>query len=189
VSEQAGGREGAQEYLSAPNGILRLDWDDVMRLCRGLAERIQAEYDPDVIVGIARGGVIPAAILSSVLRRDFFPIRLSRRRHDVVVLQKPVWVVPMTDAVRGKAVLIVDEFSATGETLREARREADRRGARRVRTCALYVHSDSYRPSFYALESDALIIQPWDHEVLDRGRWVVHPEYQEQIDALNRERS
>ncbi len=174
-------------YAHPHDGILRLGWDDIMQMCRGLAERILAEYDPDIVVGIAKGGVIPGVILASMLRRDLYPIRLSRRRRDVVVLQKPAWVVPMSDDVRGKAVLLVDEISATGETLREAHKEANRRGARRVRTCTLYVHSDSFRPTFYALESDALIIQPWDHEVLERGRWVIHPEYQEEIDRLNRE--
>jgi hypoxanthine phosphoribosyltransferase len=78
----------------------------------------------------------------------------------------------------------VDEISVTGETLRMAKREAEKKGARKVKTLTLYVHSDSYRPNWYALESDALIIQPWDYEVLDKGKFIVHPEYQEQIDKL-----
>jgi uncharacterized protein len=174
-------------YLHPHKGILRLTWDDVMRLCRSLAQTIQAEYDPDLIVGIAKAGLIPATILASVLRRDVYPIRLSRRRRDIVVMQKPAWVVPLTEDVSGKSVLIVDEISATGETLREAHKEANRKGARKVRTCTLYVHTDSYRPNYYALETDALIIQPWDFEVLERGKWVIHPEYQEEIDMLERE--
>ena len=181
--------EGSIEiYSQVQDGILRLTWDDVMLMCRGLAEAIQADYDPDIVVGIAKGGLIPASILASVLRRDIYPIRLSRRRRDVVVLQRPAWVVRLSDEVAGKNVLLVDEFSGTGETLREARKEADRKDARRVRTCTLYVHTDSYRPHYYALETDALIIQPWDFEVLDRGRWVVHPEYQEEINYLDEQR-
>jgi hypoxanthine phosphoribosyltransferase len=179
--------EPIDSYLHPHQGILRLTWDDVMRLCRSLAETIQAEYEPDIIVGIAKGGLIPATILASVLRRDIYPVRLSRRKRDLVVMPKPVWAVPMPDDIAGRTVLIVDEISATGETLREAHREASRKGARRVRTCTLYVHTDSYRPNYYALETDALIIQPWDFEVLERGRWVIHPEYQEEIDLLNRE--
>lgn len=174
-------------YRHVHGGVLRLTWDEIMQMCRSLAEKIDRDYDPDIVVGIAKGGVIPAAILASMMRRDFYPVRLSRRKRDVVVLQKPVWVVPMSEDVHGKAVLIVDEISATGETLREAHKEASRLGARRVRTCTLYVHTDSFRPTYYALESDALIIQPWDFEVLDRGRWVIHPDYQEEIDLLNRE--
>lgn len=174
-------------YMHEHNGILRLTWDDIMRLCRSLAQTIQADYEPDVIVGIAKAGLIPATILASMLRRDLYPIRLSRRQRDIVVRQRPAWAVPLSEDVAGKTVLIVDEISATGETLREAHKEANRLGARRVRTCTLYVHSDSFRPSYYALESDALIIQPWDFEVLERGKWIVHPEYEEEIDLLDRE--
>ncbi len=175
-------------YLHPHSGILQLTWDDVMRMCRSLASTIQSDFDPDIIVGIAKGGLIPAAIIASVLRRDILPVRLSRRKRDIVVLSKPAWVVPMTDDVSGKSVLLVDEISATGETLREAHKEASRRGARKVRTCTLYVHSDSYLPSYYALETDALLIQPWDYEVLERGKWIIHPEYQEEIDIINREK-
>jgi hypothetical protein len=172
-------------YLHAHDGILRLSWDDVMRMCRSLAETIQADYDPDLIIGIGKGGLIPATILASVLRRDLYPVRLSRRRRDIVVLQKPAWMVPLPDDLNGKTVLVVDEISVTGETLREVHKEANRKGARRVRTCTLYVHSDSYRPTYYALETDALIIQPWDFEVLERGKWIIHPEYEEEIDLRN----
>jgi uncharacterized protein len=171
-------------YSHPHNDIIQLSWGDVMDMCRDLAMKVQEEFDPDIIVGIAKGGVIPGAILASILRRDFYPIRISRRKKDIVVRERPDFIVPLTDEVQNKSVLIVDEISVTGETLRMAKREAEKKGARKVKTLALYVHSDSYRPNWYALESDALIIQPWDYEVLDKGKFIVHPEYQEQIDKL-----
>ncbi len=167
-------------------GVTRLDWNDVMSMCRELAERVQREYDPDIIIGIAKAGVIPGAILASMLRKDFFPMRLSRRQKDRVVREKPAILVPMPEEVDGKLVLIVDEIAATGETMRLAVGEARKKGAKKVKTATLYVHAESWRPNWYALETDDLIIQPWDFEVLDRGRWVVHPEYQEEIDRIGR---
>lgn len=161
-------------------GIRRLTWDDVMEMCRGLAKIIQAEYDPDLVVGIAKSGMVPAVVIASMLRKDLFPIRLSRRKKDVVVREKPEWSVAMTDEVEGRTVLIVDEFAATGETMRLAVGEARKKGARQVRTATLCVHTDSWRPNWYALESDDLIIQPWDYEVLGKnGKFIVHPEYEE----------
>lgn len=174
----------ADSYMHEHKDLIHLSWDDVMEMCRDLAVKVQQEFDPDMIVGIAKGGVIPAAILASILRKDLYPIRISRRKRDIVVKEKPEFLVPLTEEVSGKNVLIVDEISVTGETLRMAKREAERKGARKVRTLALYVHSDSYKPTYYALESDALIIQPWDYEVLDKGKFVIHPEYQEAIDRL-----
>lgn len=164
--------------------IVQLSWDDVMEMCRDLAVRVQKEFDPDIIIGIAKAGVIPAAILASILRKDFYPVKISRRKRDIVVKERPELIVPLTDDVAGKRVLIVDEMSATGETLRLAKREAEKKGARKVRTLTLYVHTDSYRPNWYALETSALIIQPWDYEVLEQGKFVIHPEYREQIDRI-----
>ncbi len=165
-------------------GVTRLDWDDVMTMCRELAERIHREYDPDIIIGIAKAGVIPGAIIASMLRKDFFPIRLSRRVKDRVVREKPAVLIPVPDEVEGKLVLIVDEIAATGETMRLAVGEARKKGAKKVKTATLYVHTESWRPNWTALETDDLIVQPWDFEVLDRGKWVIHPEYQAEIDHI-----
>lgn len=192
-------RHNPKEYLSPATGgelvvrdsrgrlredIIQLSWDDIMEMCRDLSLKVQKEFDPDIIVGIAKAGVIPAVIIASILRRDFYPVKISRRRKDIVVKERPELMVPFTDEVAGKNVLIVDEMSATGETLRLAKREAEKKGARRVRTLTLYVRSDSYMPNYFALQSDALIIQPWDYEVLDRGKFIVHPEYQAELDRI-----
>lgn len=164
---------------------LRLTWDEIMDMCRDLAMTINKEFDPEVIIGIARGGVIPAAILASMLRAEFYPIRLSRRRKGVIVRERPELLVPMPDEVSGRRVLIMDEISATGETLHLAVKEATKKGARKVKTATLFIHTDSWRPTWYALQSDALIIPPWDYEILSGGKFIVHPEYQEAIDRLS----
>ncbi len=173
-----------ESYVHSPTDIVQLSWDDIMEMCRELAVRVKAEFDPDIIVGIAKAGVIPAVILASMLRVDFFPVKLSRRKKDIVVRDRPDIIVPMTENVAGKRVVIVDEISDTGETLRLAKREAEKKGARKVRTLTLYVHSESYRPTWYALETAALIIQPWDYEVLENGQFVVHPDYQARLERL-----
>ncbi|MCL6451815.1 MAG: phosphoribosyltransferase [Acetobacteraceae bacterium] len=166
--------------------VLWLSWQDVMDICKRLALAIDREYDPEIIVGIARAGVIPAAIISCMLRKEFYPIRLSRRWRDRLVRSRPQVLVPMTDDVSGKTVLIVDEMSATGETLRLAMKEAAKKGARRVKSAALYVRPGTWKPHWYGLETDALVVQPWDAEVLLQGRFVLHPEYREATERINR---
>jgi hypothetical protein len=161
-----------------------LGWDDVMDMCKRIAADIEREYSPDIIVGIARAGVIPAAIIACILRKDLYPIRLSRRWGSRIVRSRPELFVPMNDDVAGKNVLIVDEMSVTGETLRMAAREASKKGARRVKTAALYTRSGTWRPTWYGLETDALVVQPWDREILAGGRFVLHPDYQEALDNI-----
>jgi hypoxanthine phosphoribosyltransferase len=170
-------------YDHRHTGVTEITWERFGELCKELALAV-APYDPEIVVGIAKGGVLPAAVVASMLRREFYPIRLSRRHDDRIVRDQPVFLSPMPEAVAGKRVLIVDEISATGETLRLAREEAMRLGATEVRTATLFVHASSHRPDYFVLQTDDLILNPWDHLVLEGGRFVVHPEYREEMDEI-----
>lgn len=169
---------GFQQYSG---DIVQLSWDDVMEICREIALAVKNDFDPNLIVGIAKGGVIPAAIISSMLRVEFYPVRLSRRQQDVVVWDRPRILVPMPDEVKGKRVLIVDEAASSGETLRLAVGEAKKRGVRRVKTASLYVKTHAQRPNWYAFDNDGTVILPWDFEIIEDGRFVIHPEYEESL--------
>jgi len=169
-------------YRYHESGIIYLTWDDVMDMCRCLAVAVRQGFDPDLIVGIAHGGVIPAAIVASMLQKDFYPVRLTRRWHGRVVSSKPRVVVPLSEDVEHRTVLIVDETTSTGDTLRLACQEAYRQGARKAKTATLYVYTGSYRPNFYAMECDAVVVHPWDYETLFRGEFIINPEYQARID-------
>jgi hypoxanthine phosphoribosyltransferase len=116
-------------------------------------------------------------MLSFVLRREFYPIRLTRRVDDAIVREKPTWLVRPPDKVRGRRILVVDEIVDSGHTIALAADEARALGAAQVRTAALYAHSwADPRPDYVALTSDALILNPWDREVLIQGHWATHPE-------------
>lgn len=132
-------------YDHRHTGVTEITWERFGGLCKGLALAV-APYDPEIIVGIAKGGVLPGAVVASLLRREFYPVRLSRRRDDRIVRDTPALLTPMPEAVAGKRVLVVDEISATGETLRLACEEASRLGAAEVRTATLFVHGVSRRP-------------------------------------------
>src|SRR3977135_2493513 len=62
----------------APHGVRAVDWPFFGEMCRALALKIFREYDPDVVIGIARAGVIPGAVVASILQRDFASIAITR---------------------------------------------------------------------------------------------------------------
>src|SRR2546430_3122406 len=62
----------------APHGVLEVDWPFFGEMCRALALKIFREYDPDVVIGIARAGVIPGAVVASILQRDFASMAITR---------------------------------------------------------------------------------------------------------------
>ncbi len=170
-------------------GIKNISWDDFYGLCKGLALAVE-EYKPEIIVGIARGGLYPATLMSHMLLTELFVIRLTRRVNDKIVYHDPVWIQRPTEYLIGKRVLVVDEICDTGQTLRIVKGELEQIGASEVRTMTLYAHEKSAdTPDYIGIVTDELILNPWDREVLVNGEFVVHPEYIEALKHQNNDQT
>ncbi len=158
-------------------GILPISWEDMHGLCRALAVAA-AHFGPEIILAVGRGGNYAGTLISHMLQVDVYSVRLSRRVNDVVMVATPRWIVEPPAAVAGRRVLIVDEISSSGETLTLARARVEAMGAVAVRTAVLYAHTwGAAVPDYIGLVSDALILNPWDREVIRDGQAVFHPEY------------
>jgi len=72
-------------------GVEEIPLSRLAHLLPKLAQKIRGDWQPEIVVGIAKGGVIPAAYLSSVFRLDFFPIKLSSRHNEEIVSAEPQW--------------------------------------------------------------------------------------------------
>ncbi|HEX2090922.1 MAG TPA: phosphoribosyltransferase family protein [Longimicrobiaceae bacterium] len=161
-----------------------LTWELFGELCRVLALRVAREFDPEVVIGIATAGVLPAAVIASILRVDFFSLKISRREQGEVVHSYPRLMSAAPPQVYGKRVLIVDEITTSGDTLRLALAAVREVGPAEVRTAASFVKPGGYRPDYFALETGSLIVFPWDRQVIsDDGELVVHPGYAHAITA------
>ncbi|MBI4513585.1 MAG: phosphoribosyltransferase [Gemmatimonadetes bacterium] len=163
--------------VPGPQEPFELSWELFGELCRALAVKVGREYDPEIIIGIAAAGVIPGAVIAAMLRRDFFAMKITRRRDEQRVRERPEILSAAPPQAAGKRVLLVDEICDTGETLRLALAAVRSVGPREVRTATSLVRKGGYRPDFWALETGALVIFPWDREVLEEGRLVIHPDY------------
>ena len=157
-------------------GVRQISWDDFGTLARHLAELVEP-FRPQYILGVARAGLFPATALACSLRRELFPVRLTRRLNDVVIHDQPVWKVPVPKDVAGMIVAVVDEIADTGQTLAMVADSARALGAVQVVTASLVSHSwANPAPQVSALVSDEFIIFPWDQQVLVDGKWLPHPE-------------
>jgi hypoxanthine phosphoribosyltransferase len=163
-------------------GVENISWERFGELTSHLVEKL-AQEKVDVVIGIARGGLIPATAVAAALRCEMFPIRLTRRMNDEVVHSMPVVLLDVAIQVANrKCAVIIDEIADTGQTLTRAMQLVARRGVPRVLTATLVAHTWSDpRPDFTAIESDALIIFPWDAQVYTDGQWQIHPELAEAL--------
>ena len=165
-----------------PDQYLDLSWEMFGELCRALALRVAREYDPDIVIGIARAGVIPGAVVASILRVDFHSMKISRRDGDEQVRERPAILSAAPTTARGQRVLIVDEISSSGETLRMALSAVRNVGPSEVRTATAFVRPRGYKPDYFALETDQTVIFPWDRKVFLDNKLVVNPLYQGVLD-------
>jgi len=146
-----------------------------------LALKVARDYQPEVVVGIARAGVIPAAIVASMLRIDVYSMRISRKDGDEV-RERPAIFSAVPPDVRGKRVLIVDEIATSGDTLRLALAAVRDLHPADVRTATSFGRTRGYTPDYVALVTDANVIFPWDRKVLQDGEFVVNPRYRDVLD-------
>ena len=168
-------------------GVEEISWERFARLSAILAEKL-AHDKIEVVVGIARAGLFPATAVACALRKEFFPVRITRRLNDQVTYKQPVWKVDVSKAVEGKIVAVIDEIADTGETLRLVALRAREQGARRVVTACLVSHSwVTPAPDHTASVTDALVIFPWDKQVYQEGKWQLHPELADALKLQNKQ--
>ncbi len=156
--------------------VQELTWAEFDRTVRALALTIGKSFKPQVVVGVAHGGVFVGGALSSALGCDFYPVRISRRSRDKGTT-KPKLSGEMPRELKGKRVLIVDDVVSSGDTLELATALARKVGAREVNTAVLVARPGGFAPGFCALPTDAIVVFPWDYNVVtEDGRFDVDPD-------------
>jgi hypoxanthine phosphoribosyltransferase len=157
-------------------GVLHVDWPLFGELSRALAVRVAREWRPELVIGVATAGVVPGAAIAAILDLPFHSILISRRYSADQVRDTPAVFGAAPAEVRGKRVLIVDETCDSGQTLRLAVGAVVNAGAREVRT-AVSFRTGSYAPDYHALATEAMIVLPWDREILVDGSLQPNPKY------------
>lgn len=160
-----------QNVPAGQRGLLEIDWPLFGELCRALALRVAEHYDPDLVVGIAKAGVIPGAVVASILQKDFAAMVVTRPDSG----DEPELLVGPSEAVAGRRVLLVDETCDSGHTLKLALNAVKALQPAEVRT-AVSIRTGAFQPDYYALETDKLIVLPWDRETVVNGELVMRPD-------------
>ncbi len=157
-------------------GVLEVDWPLFGELSRALALKVARSYDPEVVVGVATAGVVPGAVIAAILGREFHSMLVSRRAGVSEPRDTPAVLGAAPPEALNRRVLLVDETCDSGDTMRLAVAAIVNAGAADVRT-AVGFRTGSYSPDYSALETESMIILPWDREILVDGELIMKPEY------------
>lgn len=160
--------------------FLELSWELFGELCRVLAVKVATSgYRPELVVGIAKAGVIPGAVVASILRCDFYSMRISRDAGGSRVRARPKILSAAPKEAAGRRILIVDEICTSGDTLRMAMNALRQVTPAEVRTATSLVKVGGYKPDYFALETEATVAFPWDRHILNAaGEIVINPMYE-----------
>jgi hypoxanthine phosphoribosyltransferase len=158
-------------------GLHPVSWEDFHGVCKALALSV-AQFHPEVIIPVGRGGYYPGTLLAHLLQVEIYPVRISRRINDIVKYNEPQWIILPPAEIAHRRVLVVDEICDSGETVRMVMEKCLVLGASLVKSAVLYAHTRaSSVPDYIGIITDELLLNPWDREVLRDGAFQFHPEY------------
>ena len=132
-----------------------MNWDTLEQEVRELARKV--DYTPDCIVGVVRGGLIPARLLSSYLGvKDMYCLTVTKIEEGRKI------VTDITANLEGKKILLVEDMIETGKSLIVAKEYLEARGAE-VRTICLYTMPISEVAPDYSLRQVEQVEKfPWE---------------------------
>lgn len=149
--------------VSEPREILT--WETFGAASRELAQMVvDSGFEPDILLSITRGGMLPAGAISYALdMKGLHIINVEFYTGIDERLLEPVFLPPLpaTQDLSGQKVLIVDDVADTGETLVRVRDFCVPHVAQ-VRVAVLYEKTRSLVKADYVWRStDRWITFPW----------------------------
>jgi hypoxanthine phosphoribosyltransferase len=140
-------------------------WNQIYDMLLDLANKIQGDgYKPDVIIGIARGGLVPARILSDVLETpELAIIQIEYYVSIAQTRQEPILKRSLHTQITDKKALLVDDVSDTGKSLQLAKNHLQQQGAKEIKTATLYAKPQTItKPDYCEKQTSHWIVFPWD---------------------------
>ncbi len=142
-----------------------ISWARTYELTRRLSLKIfKTAFRPDLVVAIGRGGYVPARIVCDFLEiTDLTAIKIEHwgmgaQKHDAALLRFPLNI----DA-SGQKILVVDDVTDTGDTLRTAL------------TYLLQQHPDEVRTAVIQHKTSSSLIPDYYGQKIVKWRWIIYP--------------
>ncbi len=173
------GGEAAKEVVILPvnhggaaeQKLVYIGWDELEDSVRDVARKVESSgFKPHVIVGVLRGGVVPARLLADELGVDDIGV-VEIKLYTGVGIRKPKPYVrqPLIIDVYDRNVLVVDDVSDTGLTLSLAIEFLKAYMPSSLKSATLYVKPwTRLYPDYYSRVVEGWIVFPWEKREIER---------------------
>lgn len=147
-----------------------MNWPNLIEEVKKLGEKIK--YQPDIVVGVARGGVVPATFLANQLNvQNMFVLKVERKGK-----KRKIAAEVLTD-LTNKKILLVEDMLETGNGMLTAKKYFERKGAI-VKTACLYIMPKTkIRPDYFLKVINNVEEFPWEQKSLEEFCPVLTTEY------------
>ena len=144
--------------------LIVLSWSEFVEDIVRLADKLKGQ-EFDLIIGISRGGLVAARLLSDLLGiKEILTLGISYYKGIGRRGEEPVIISDIGKNVEGMCVLLVDDVADTGLTLKAAVEYLEKKGVGKITTCTVYIKPwCSYLPDYYSRVLDGWIVFPYEH--------------------------
>ena len=143
-----------------------MDWNLFYELARQVASKINSSgYRPDMIVGLARGGWVLARVLCDLIGiKDLVSLKVEHWGVTATPDGKAKLKYPLNVDIKGKNVLVVDDITDTGESMRVTLEYLKSLKPSEIKTAALrHINTSKFLPDYFGEEiSWRWVIFPWN---------------------------
>jgi hypoxanthine phosphoribosyltransferase len=161
--------EEIKEYYKKAKGEKLVTWKDVEQCALDIVHKIKEDdFEPDIIISIARSGLIPASLVSYALgNKELYVIKtdLSLEQKvgkDQEMRRKPKISQELSKDIEGMKVLVVDEMAVSGSTLQLVSDYLEMKHPAEVRFSVMYkMPWAEFEPDYYGVEKEEWPIFPW----------------------------
>ncbi|MDA3836066.1 MAG: phosphoribosyltransferase [Nanoarchaeota archaeon] len=171
---------------------LNINLDTSIKISKQLGKIILKKYKADIVVTIPEGGILPANEISKILKIPFFKIDVKRKinfKHIYQMIPKklhfivrpihriafrirtPELMNTLNFNCRNKKILIIDDATETGKTLKVTKNILKKMGSKEIKVATLsYLNGE--KPDFFINRN--LLKFPWSKDSLDYKKFLTY---------------
>ena len=144
-----------------------VSFQEVHEMVRQVAENVKASgYVPTTVIGLARGGWIPARLICDFLGiTDLLSLKVEHWLQTGKTKDEATIRYPLNVVLSGKRLLIVDDITDTGKSLITATEYLQKLHPEQMQTVTMqYFPKSKFRPNYFAEEVKEWVwfIYPWN---------------------------
>lgn len=107
--------------------VLNVSYDKISSILTS-QQVLQRAYKPELVIGIARGGIVPASMVATTLSLPLLLISVTRSVEEITWLAAPSQEILDTLKERNIRVLLIDDIISSGVTIRKTKKFLEKMG-------------------------------------------------------------